>query len=129
MEGAPTFDDPTAPRLACIGPVQVELRGLFSGNVNVGRLYFRVYPERRDGMNVFRQIQRMLGRPETDLYVVGIFNFTDNLDADEPSALASMIEQWWDRPILRLEASYLWLLGAKDDLVLDATIAESVSLV
>ena len=80
-------------------------------------------------MNVFRQIQRMLGRPETDLYVVGIFNFTDNLDADETSALASMIEQWWDRPILRLEASYLWLLGAKDDLVLDATIAESVSLV
>ena len=33
--------------LARLGPIRVELRGLFSGNVNIGRLYLRAYPERR----------------------------------------------------------------------------------
>lgn len=37
--------------LAAIGPITVELRGLFSGNVNHGRLYLRLYPEKRGGEN------------------------------------------------------------------------------
>jgi hypothetical protein len=69
-EELPTFDEAFRRELTRMGPVRVELRGLFSGSVNVGRLYLRVYPERRDGMNVFRHIQRMLGRRETDLYVL-----------------------------------------------------------
>jgi hypothetical protein len=101
---------------------------LFSGNVNRGRLYLRAYPESRRGENVFRQIQRSLGCRETDLYVVGLYNMTDDLDADETAALAALIDRWWDRTILQFEVDHLWLMGSCDDLVLDSTIAETVPL-
>jgi hypothetical protein len=125
----PVLDQRQRQELAQFGPVSVELRGLFSGNVNRGRLYLRAYPESRNGENVFRQIQRCLGCRETDLYVVGLYNMTDDLDAAEAAALAALIDQWWDRPILRCEVDRLWLLGATDDLVLDSAIAGTVSLV
>ncbi|HEX8166397.1 MAG TPA: hypothetical protein VF601_11495 [Beijerinckiaceae bacterium] len=124
----PAIGDPERRALAGAGPVAVELRGLFSGNVNVGRLYLKVYPERRDGRNVLRDIQRLLGRPETDLYVVGLHNLLDDLGPAEAAALANLIESWWDRPILRFSADRLWLLGAMDDLVLDAAVADIVRL-
>lgn len=115
--------------LAELGPITVELRGMFSGNVNRGRLYLRAYPESRNGENVFRQIQRSLGCRETDLYVVGLYNLTDDLNAAETAALASLIDRWWDRTILRFEIDHLWLTGASDDLVLDSAVEESISLV
>jgi hypothetical protein len=124
----PVFEAKALGELAGLGPLQVELRGLFSGNVNLGRLYLRAYPERRDGINMFRHIQKLLGRPETDLYVVGLHNLIDDLDAQEASALAALIERWWDRSILRFEADSLWILGAKDDLVLDSAVAGTVRL-
>ena len=128
--GTPPVLDPDKRRaLTELGPITVELRGLFSGNVNRGRLYLRAYPESRNGENVFRRIQRSLGCRETDLYVVGLYNMTDDLDAAETAALAALIHRWWDRPILRFEVDRLWLLGASDDLVLDSAIEESVSLV
>jgi len=111
-----------------IGPLRVQLRGLFSGNVNLGRLYLRAYPECRNGANQLRQIQRTLGRPETDLYVIGIFNLTDHLEAGEADALRQIIERWWDRPILTFDADHLWHLGSYDDLVLDAAIEEPIAL-
>jgi len=110
------------------GGVRVQLRGLFSGNVNVGRLYLRAYPECRNGVNQLREMQRTLGRPETDLYVAGIFNLIDHLDVDEANALKEIIERWWDRPILTFDADQLWHLGAHDDLVLDAAIEEAIPL-
>lgn len=111
-----------------LGPVAMELRGLFSGNVNRGRLYLRLYPERRDGQNALHLIQRALGRPTSDLYVVGVWNLIDDLDAAEAAALAGLIERWWDRPILRFAAEELWLMGAKDDLVLDSETVETLHL-
>ena len=128
--GEPPRLDPERLRdLKGFGPITVELRGLFSGNMNRGRLYLRAYPESRNGRNVFRQIQRSLGCRETDLYVVGLYNMTDDLDVPEAAALATLIDRWWDRPILRYEVDRLWLLGATDDLVLDSAIAGTVSLV
>jgi hypothetical protein len=124
----PTLDRSRLRDLKGVGPITVELRGLFSGNVNRGRLYLRAYPESRKGENVFRQIQRGLDCRETDLYVVGLYNMTDDLDPPEAAALASLIDRWWDRPILRYEIDHLWLMGATDDLVLDSVIAETVSL-
>ncbi|KFC74322.1 hypothetical protein FG93_01200 [Bosea sp. LC85] len=35
---------------------------------------------------------------------------------------------WWHRPLLRFEVRELWLLGARNDLALDAEIAETLSL-
>ena len=125
---APVLSPGQRQELARIGPVRVALRGLFSGNVNRGRLYLRAYPESREGENVFRRIQRSLGCRETDLYVVGLYNMTDDLDAHETAALASMIDRWWDRTILQFSVDHLWLMGAYDDLVLDSAIAEAVPL-
>ena len=114
--------------LAELGPLDVELRGLFSGNVNRGRLYLKAYPEKRDGANMAQAVQAALGRPPTDLYLVGLYNLTSDLDAAETAELAELIGRWWDVPLLRLRASDLWLLGSCDDLVLDAAVAETMSL-
>ncbi len=114
--------------LAAIGPITLELRGLFSGNVNHGRLYLRVYPEKRDGENQLKRVQRLAGRRETDLYLVGLYNLMDDLDAHEAAALAALIERWWDRPILRWQVDALWLLSSWDDLVLDSAIDETIPL-
>lgn len=125
----PVLDDMQRQELARLGPIHVELRGLFSGSVNRGRLYLRAYPESRHGENVFRHIQRSLGCRETDLYVVGLYNMTDDLDAEEAAAVASLIDRWWNRTILQFTVDHLWLMGACDDLVLDSTLAETISLV
>lgn len=120
---APVIDGAVREALSRIGPLQVELRGLFSGNVNRGRLYLRAYPERRGSENPFQAIQAAFGRQPGDLYLVGLYNLTDDLDAGETAALAALIERWWDVPLLRFEATALWVLGARDDLVLDAELA------
>jgi hypothetical protein len=60
--------------------------------------------------------------------VVGVWNLTDDLDPAEADALRALIEEWWDRPILRFQASDFWLLGAMDDLVLDGAVAQVVGL-
>jgi hypothetical protein len=127
--GHPPSIAPSARReLAALGPVTIELRGIFSGNVNRGRLYVRVYPERRSGSNLFHLIQRTVRRPVTDLYVIGIWNLIDDLDPHEARALGELIERWWDRPILRLEVDSLWLLGSGDDLALDSSVDEELPL-
>ena len=128
-ETPPILDATQRDALRRLGPVSVELRGLFSGNVNRGRLYLRAYPEKRDGFNVFHRIQQVLGRPKTALYVVGIYNLTDDLDAADCSILSELLARRWDRPIVRFEADALWLLGASDDLVLDSETAEIVPLI
>jgi hypothetical protein len=115
----PAFDDAALRALRDIGPIEIELRGHFSGNVSVGRLYLRVYPESRSGTNPLQLVQRALGRPETDLWLVGIYNLVDNLTAGEARELKAILDEWWDVGLLRFSATHLWLLGARDDLVLD----------
>jgi hypothetical protein len=126
--GPVTLDAAQREALAGIGPIGVELRGLFSGTVNRGRLYLRVYPEKRAGENLLARVQRLLGRRQTGLYLVGFYNLTDDLDAREAAALAALLERWWERPILRWQAEALGLLGARDDLVLEGGIEETVPL-
>ena len=125
----PVIEPAARQALARLGPVMAEVRGLFSGNVNHGRLYLRIYPEQRDGLNLLHVVQRALTRPTTDLYVVGVWNLIDALNPLEAAALAALVERWWSRALLRVEASELWLLGARDDLVLDAEVSARLSLV
>ncbi len=115
-------------RLAALRPFEVELRGLFSGNVNLGRFYLRAYPERRSGRNLFQEVQQAFGRQPGDLYLVGLYNLVDDLDEAETRALAALIARWWNRPLLRLPVDRLWLMGATDDLVLEHRIAETLPL-
>lgn len=125
---APAIDRAVREALFRTGPFRVELRGLFSGNVNRGRLYLRAYPEMRGGANPFQSIQSAFGRQPGDLYLVGLYNLTDDLDVAETEALAALIERWWDVSVLRFGATALWVLGACDDLVLDAELAEVLPL-
>jgi hypothetical protein len=114
--------------LRTIGPISVELRGLFLGNVNRGRIYLRAYPEKRDGRNLFHRVQEILGCRRTNLYVVGLHNLQDHLDPAETRDLAGFVEQWWDRTILRFTADRLWLLASTDDLVLDSRVEQIITL-
>jgi hypothetical protein len=125
---APRFDQRQLRALESIGPVHVEIRGMFSGNVNVGRLYLRVYPERRGCDNVFHHIQRSVGQKPTDLFLVGLYNLTDHLDADEAGVLGALLQRWWSRLLVRVEIPELWLLGANDDLVLESRVVEVIRL-
>ncbi|WP_336812974.1 hypothetical protein [Bosea sp. MMO-172] len=112
----------TREALRRIEPFSVELRGLFSGNVNRGRLYLPVYPEKRDGQNTLQEVQGAFGRVPGDLWLIGLYNLTDDLDAEETSALAEIVARWWGKSLLRLTVSELQVMGASDDLVLDAHI-------
>ena len=128
-DGAPPVVAPDVREtLARLGPITVELRGLFSGTVNHGRLYIRAYPERRGGTNLFGAVQSAFGRRASDLYLVGVWNLTDDLDPDEAASLRKMIERWWERPLLRFEVDRLWILGSSDDLVLDSEVSEILPL-
>ncbi len=46
----------------------------------------------------------------------------------EAEALHDIITTWWDRPLLRFTATTLWLLRARDDLVIDADSPRYVAL-
>ncbi len=63
-----------ASRAACrgIGPIRVAARGLFSGNINLGRPSVRLYPEERADGPAFDAVQRAFGRPPTRLFLAGI---------------------------------------------------------
>ena len=78
---------------------------------------------------MFHRIQHVLGRRTTNLYVVGIYNLTDDLDASECLILSALLARWWDRSIVTFQAEALWLLGASDDLVLGPETVERVPLI
>jgi hypothetical protein len=124
----PKISDAVRRAFAGIGPITIELRGLFSGNINVGRLYIPVYPERKNGANPIQAIQRAYGWKVTDIYLVGIYNFLDDLDALETAALSAILEKWQDRTILRYRADHLWMLGTDNTLVLDGKVAENLPI-
>jgi hypothetical protein len=109
-------------------PFEVELRGLFSGNINIGRFYLKLYPESGQKLNPIQMLQQKSGRNMSDLYLVGLHNLVDHLDRHETRWLLRFIEDWWDRPILRFKARELWHLSSHDDLVLDSVIEEHFDL-
>ncbi len=128
LPGPPFLDGKARAALAAIGAMEVEIRGLLSGNINIGRLYLKAYPERRGGENALHLIQRALGYRPSDLHVVGLYNLTDDLDAAETAALRDLLLRWWDVPLARLRIDSLAVLMSRDDLVLDAAIVETVPL-
>lgn len=113
-------------QLASVGPITCEVRGLFSGNLNIGRLYLRLYPERRPEGNPIRAIQRILGMKETDVYLVGVYSLTDDLSPGEAADLNDLISRWWTVPLLQIKSFELVLQGTMDDLALDSIIVDRV---
>ena len=43
-----------------------------------------------------------------------------------PTALAALIDRWWDTPILHFEADSLWLLSARDDLARNPVLRQEI---
>ncbi|PKH26640.1 hypothetical protein CIG19_02260 [Enterobacterales bacterium CwR94] len=95
-----------------------QLRGIFAGGINTGRLYLKAYPERREGRNPFQEIQQAVGKPATELWLAGYYNFYDELDVAQTAQLAAIIEKYQQHLLLELTCNELWLLGTHDDLVL-----------
>jgi hypothetical protein len=124
----PSLTDTQRRDLARLGPIAIEVRGPFSGNVNLGRLYLRVYPERRSGCNVFQEIQRILNRPVTDVFVLGLHNLIDTLTVDETAAFSAIIDRWWERVVLRVAIDQLEMIGTMDSLVLDSFVSDRIVL-
>ncbi|MCO5093089.1 hypothetical protein [Bosea sp. (in: a-proteobacteria)] len=118
----PAITAETREALRRIGPFTMELRGLFSGNVNRGRLYLPVYPEKRGGRNPLQQVQAAFGRAPGDLWLTGLYNLADDLDAAETAALGRIVARWSNVPLLRLAVTELRVIGACDDLVLDGHV-------
>jgi hypothetical protein len=114
--------------LASVGPFRLRLAALFSGDVNRGRLYLEAHPEERGGVNMVHRIQAALGRPATDLYVVGLHNLTDDLTTAEAAELTALIKGWRGRAIAEIRIAELWLLSSLDDLVLDSRIEQRIRL-
>lgn len=125
---APHIERATYQQLSKLGPVSIRVRGLFSGNINIGRLYLKVYPELRDGRNILHTIQTLFGSPITNLHLVGLFNFVEELNTSETQDLHSMLVHWWDVDIMIAPLDNLWLLKSKDDLVLNGGVEKLISL-
>jgi hypothetical protein len=128
LAAPPAITTETHEALRRIEPFRIELRGLFSGNVNRGRLYLPVYPEMRPGRNMLQEVQAAFGRAPGDLWLVGLYNLTDDLDAVETAALADIVSRWWNKPLLSFTVSELQVMGASDDLVLDAHVEAALPL-
>lgn len=128
IEQPPVVPPQAQDALRRMRPFDVELRSLFSGNVNRGRLYLAVYPEKRGGTNMLQAVQAAFGRAPGDLWLVGLYNLTDDLDAAETAALAGIVARWWNEPLLRLTVTELQVMGAGDDLVLDGAVATALPL-
>lgn len=114
--------------LSRLGPISVKVGGVFSGNINLGRLYLALYPELRGRQNLFQTAQGALGRKAGDMYLAGVHNLTDHLDAAETAWLADFLRRWSGAEIATVTLSELWVLGSRDDLVLDSRIVERIAL-
>lgn len=114
--------------LSEMAPFRAELRGLFSGNINLGRLYFKLYPEWRAGTNAISALQRAMKCAETRLYLVGHYLLIDQLDAEETRWLAARLEEWQNLQLIEFTIDHLALLGACDDLALDSTLTTRLLL-
>lgn len=124
---APQFTNELRHELKSVGPIHCEIRGLFSGTLNVGRLYLKVYPERKSEGNPLHRIQQILGARLADVYLVGLYNLVDDLGPDETSALSAVIGRWWHTPLAHIQSVDLAVMGTLDDLALNSMIVERIS--
>jgi hypothetical protein len=111
-----------------IGPIAIRVGGPFSGNVNVGRIYLKLYPQERDGLSLLHALQDAAGQNRRDMHLVGLWSLTDHLDVAEAAWLADWLRRWGDETVATFTLTELWVLAARDDLVLDSMVEEVVPL-
>ncbi|GAI35923.1 unnamed protein product, partial [marine sediment metagenome] len=87
-----------------------------------GRIYFPVFPEDKNGQNAFNRLQDAVGKPCTDIFLVGYYSLLDHLNAQETADLAVILESFATSTLLESVAEEVWLLATNDDLVLSGKI-------
>jgi len=103
-----------------IGPISVCLKGPFLGTRNTGRIYFPVYPQKIGGEDAFALVQKRISVLPTKLHLVGYYHMRQELDPLETRELAELIDQWWDRIVVKTTIPFLELYATNDDLALSA---------
>jgi hypothetical protein len=126
-KGQPTSTDVEA-ALREVGPFRAEIRNLFAGTKNFGRLYTCLYPERRSGNHPLATIQTILGAPVRNFYAVGLFNLIDDLTAAEAAALRGIVDRNWGQCFGEIRVESIEILATKDDLALDSWTASTLGL-
>lgn len=118
--------DQVAKALAPLGKLSVRIGGPFLGQFNTGRMYLPVYPECRDGEDIFALIQGACGARVTRFYVVGYYHFASPLAAAETNELAGLVERWRHRTVAHLPVKSLAIQSTNDDLALSARIVATI---
>lgn len=101
--------------LARTGGAAIKLGGPFVGNRNHGRIYLPVYPETRDGMDMYADLQRAIGARESGFYAIGLWHLADDLDAGEAVSLAAWLDRWGGETVAILDDPRLGILTTQDD--------------
>jgi hypothetical protein len=104
------------------GPLRYRLGGPFCGSKNRGRIYFTAYPEQIEGADSFALLQQVVHAPRTGLYLLGYYNFVDELTPAEASGLHAFLERWRSAELAELTAPSLLILATHDDLALESRV-------
>lgn len=118
--------DAAAAALAPLGDIALRIGGPFLGRINTGRVYLPVYPEQRDGGDVFARIQHACGVRQTRFYVIGYYHLAEALTADETADLAGLADRWRRRTLAELPVPSLAIQATNDDLALSARIVATI---
>lgn len=101
--------------LARSGNAAIRLGGPFVGNRNHGRIYLPVYPEKRDGADMYADLQRAIGARASGFYAIGLWHLADDLDAAEAASLAAWLDRWGGETVAILDDPRLGVLTTRDD--------------
>ncbi len=109
------------------GPFRIRLGGPINGAKNTGRIYYTAYPEKRNGLNQFHMLLDALGKPRTDLYLIGYYNLFEPLDEMQTTELAAALQAAAAEPMMETTVKGLWVMATNDDLCLSGRIAHEMT--
>ncbi len=97
------------------GNAAIRLGGPFVGNRNHGRIYLPVYPEKRDGADMYADLQRAIGARASGFYAIGLWHLAGDLDAAEAASLAAWLDRWGGETVAILDDPRIGILTTCDD--------------
>ena len=107
-------------------PLSFEMKGLFLGKINTGRMYLPVYPQMVSAENFLSKIQIACGSRCSYFYAVDYYNFVEELDADATMELSALLSKWQNTVVSTQPAKALWIMQTNDDLVLSARVISTI---
>ncbi|WP_395448447.1 hypothetical protein ACHMW7_27000 [Aminobacter sp. UC22_36] len=120
--------DAAATTLAPLGAISLRIGGPFLGRINTGRIYLPVYPECRDGEDVFALVQSACGARPTRFYVIGYYHFAEPLTVAETADLAGLTERWRRVTLAELPVTSLVVQATNDDLALSGRVVATIPI-